>query len=83
MPGIIVYTTKEPYCCHSLDFFDKETYSSAKGHIRANGDKILWKKGNISVEQIKNAKEKVKNLVRKFNLSEKVDLERELPSLFE
>jgi hypothetical protein len=81
MPGIIIYKTsfQQHYC---FDFPDQSTYRSAKADIRRNKDEILWKKGNVTYEQIKNSKGTTTNLVNKLNNGEKVDLAKELADFF-
>jgi hypothetical protein len=81
MAGIIIYKTNfQHYYC--LDFPD-QSYRSAKSDILRNKDEILWKKENVTSEQVENIKETAKDLVKKLKEGEKVDLEKELERLFE
>jgi hypothetical protein len=76
MPGVIIYKNSEKY--HIYNFPDRTTYRTAKEDIRKNKDKIVWKKGNVSFEQIQNARETMNSLVRKLNENEELNLEAEL-----
>ena len=61
---------------------DDSLYDFAMKEIPKRGDKILWKKGNVSLEQIEDARKTKDTLVTKLNNSEKVDLEKELEEFF-
>ena len=81
MAGIIIYeSTSKHY--YDLVLNDHSMYRAAKTDIRKNGDKILWKKGNASPEQIENSRKTKENLVARLNKGEKVDLKTELDGFF-
>jgi len=81
MAGIIIYESAFHHY-DSLIFNDHSMYRAAKTDIRKNGDKILWKKGNISLEQIENSRETRDNLMAKLKEGIKVDLKEELDGFF-
>jgi hypothetical protein len=78
MPGVIIFKTNEPKHYYGYIFPDQPTYRTAKHDIRGNKDEILWKKGNVSLEQARNAEETMNSLVKKLNDNDEVNLESEL-----
>jgi hypothetical protein len=81
MAGVLIYQTVSN-CCYSLACADDYLYNIEKIEIPKRGDKILWEKGNVSLEQINNARKKKNSLVERLNNGEKVDLEKELEEFF-
>jgi hypothetical protein len=81
MPGVLIYQTAYR-CCYSFVSADDGAYNAEKEDISKRGDKILWEKGNVSLEQIDNSRKTKNCLVARLNNGEKVDLEKELSDFF-
>jgi len=47
------------------------------------GDKIIWEREKVTLEQIEDSRRKKTSLVARLNNDEKVDLEKELSVFFE
>lgn len=50
--------------------------------LNKSTDKILWKKGNVSLKQIENSREIKDDLITKLNEGVKVGLKKELDGFF-
>jgi len=82
MPGVIIYRTQSNLH-YSFVSFDDDLYNAEKIELPKMGDTILWDKGNVSLQQIQNARKTKDDLVAKLNAGEEVDLKKELDSFFE
>ena len=82
MAGIIIYESAFQHY-YDIVLNNHSMYRAAKTDIRKNSDKILLKKGNTSLEQIENSREKKDDLVTKLNDGVKVNLKKELDGFFE
>lgn len=82
MAGVYIHqSTSENY--YSVVIFDDNLYNSEIKEAPTRGNKILWKKGNVSVAQIQNSRETKDSLVERLNKGEQVDLKKELDGFFE
>jgi hypothetical protein len=81
MAGILIYQTASG-CSYSFVVSDDSLYDSEIKDIPKRGDKILWERGNVSLEQIEDARKTKNTLVARLNNNEKVDLEKELAEFF-
>jgi hypothetical protein len=84
MPGVIIYRTKSNLY-YSFVSFEDSSYNAEKIDIPKRGDTILWDKGNVSLEQMENARKTKDELVAKLNSGEKIklkDLKKELDGFF-
>jgi hypothetical protein len=81
MAGVLIYQSVSG-CYYSSVHFNDDAYNAEKEDIPKRGDKILWKKGNVSVEQLDNSRKTKNSLVARLNNGEKVDLEKELAEFF-
>jgi len=82
MAGVLIYESAlNSY--FSLVIADNKVYSAMRKEILANkSNKILWERGNVSLEQIENSRKTKDNLVRRLNKGKEVDLEKELLDYF-
>lgn len=81
MAGVMIYKTKSG-CHYTFVSADDYIYAAEKINVPERGDKILWEKENVSLEQIENCRRKKISLVAKLNNDEKIDLEKELAEFF-
>jgi len=81
MPGVLIYQSLSG-CCYSFVIADHDLYNAEIKEIPKRGDKILWEKGNVSLEQIENSRKTKNSLVARLNNGEKIDLEKELSDFF-
>ncbi|MEK6833607.1 MAG: hypothetical protein AABY32_06190 [Nanoarchaeota archaeon] len=82
MAGVLIYKSALNQHYSFLSVSD-DSYEAEREDIPNRGDKILWEKGNVTPEQIQNARETKNTLVARLNAGIKVDLEKELESFFE
>lgn len=81
MAGVLIYkNTLQDY--YSYVIADDNLYAAAKADILKSST-ILWEKGNVSLEQIQNARRTKDNLVAMLNRGEEVDLKKELDGFFD
>jgi hypothetical protein len=80
MPGVIIYRTKSNLH-YSFVSFDDDLYNAEKIELPKGGNTIIWDKGNVSLQQMQNARETKDDLVAKLNAGEKVDLDIEKAKL--
>lgn len=82
MAGVLIYKSalNQHY---SFVAADDDLYNALIADLNKSKDKVLWGKGNVSLEQIENARKTKDNLVERLNEGEKVDLEKELEEFFE
>jgi hypothetical protein len=81
MGGFYIYKT-ESNQYYSFVCFDNELYNSQVKEAPTTGNTILWKTGNVSLQQMENARKTKDALVAKLNAGEKVDLKKELDDFF-
>jgi hypothetical protein len=81
MGGFYIYKT-ESNQYYSFVCFDNELYNSQVKEAPTTGNTILWKTGNVSLQQMENARKTKDALVAKLKAGEKVDLKKELDDFF-
>jgi hypothetical protein len=81
MAGVLIYKSvlNQHY---SFVSSEDNLYNSIILNFNESGEKVLWGRGNVSLEQIENARKTKDDLVRKLNEGEKVDLKKELDVFF-
>lgn len=84
MGGFFIYKT-ESNQYYSFVCFDDELYNSQVKEAPTVGDTILWKTGNVSLQQMENARKTKDSLVKRLNDGEKIKLKylkKELDGFF-
>jgi hypothetical protein len=83
MAGVLIYQSAlNQY--YSYVVAEDNLYAAVKADIIGNkSNKLLWERGDVSLEQIQNARKTTGSLVARLNKGEKVDLEKELAEFFE
>jgi hypothetical protein len=82
MAGVLIYQSASR-CYYSFVIADDELYNFEKIEMPKRGDKILWERGNVSLDQIEKARKTKNSLVARLNNGEKVDLKKELDDFFQ
>ena len=80
MSGIIIYGA---YGRHfSFVAFDDGIYEAMRKDIISRQEEIVFRRGEVNLKQLDNARGKVADIVKKLNSGEKIDAENELSSCF-
>tara|TARA_Y100000034_G_scaffold64995_1_gene78644 strand:+ start:875 stop:1120 length:246 start_codon:yes stop_codon:yes gene_type:complete len=80
MPGIIIYRAYGQYFSFSAS--DDVVYGGIKQDIISRSEEIVFCRGEISLNQIDDAREGVANIIKMLNSGEEVDAEGKLASYF-
>ena len=82
MAGVMIYKSALNNYFSFVIMDDKE-YKAMKTAISENpSNKILWERENVSPKKIEKSRKTKDDLVKKLNLGEEVDLEKELSDYF-
>lgn len=84
MTAVLIYKSPSQHY-YSFVISDDNLYYDAIKVMPKDGNKILWSKGRVSLEQLENSRKTKDNLVKRLNEGEKIklkDLKNELKGFF-
>ena len=82
MPGLIIYGKYGQF--NSFIIADDKLYKMTIAEFKTQPSiKLCFEKGEVSPEQIDEARGKTAEIVKKLNLGQKVDVTKELSSYFD
>ena len=83
MAGVLIYRSSLNQH-YSYVVAEDNLYDAVKADIIGNeSNKLLWERGDVSLEQIQNARKTTDSLVARLNKGEKIDFEKELAEFFD
>lgn len=81
MPGLIIYRKYGQF--YSFIIADDKIYKKTRAGLKIQyAVKLCFEKGEVSAEQIDEARDKTAEIVKKLNLGQKVDVTKELSDYF-
>lgn len=81
MPGLIIYGKYGQF--YSFIIADDKIYEKTLSGLKIEyAVKLCFEKGEVSPEQIDEARNKVSNIVKRLNKGQEVDAEKELSDYF-
>lgn len=82
MINLLIYqSTSERY--YGFVSFNYDLYEVERREMIKRGDKILWERKDVTLEQVECFKKRKDDLLKRLNEGQRVDLKKELSNIFE